>query len=356
MACGNNMVLRSGLQSERAPLGHPSQGGGGGGAARHQAAEIMRSADQVERAQQAVARASSESTVRSAVKDAEAALKAARRAGAGREAKAALRDLERKLEQLRRDAGSKKTELDGQAWQQQNARAQAEAARYDNLARMSLGVVPPVMRVASGAVPSPPAAGPTRSPGPDPANGLPASGSSDQPGASDVIHTSSGEKGAWNPVLSDPPANATIVVDERIVYETDTLARTVRAQTVLSDVVRAELRAEAQRWLRHKGAQAGAGGEDRLKRADGGRDEGGHIFGVLFGGPGEAINLEAMDFTNNRVSYRELEKIWEQHVEDGGIVNVSVDFRFEGDSKRPSEFDVSFDLDDGRSLTIPFYQ
>lgn len=158
-----------------------------------------------------------------------------------------------------------------------------------------------------------------------------------------VVHAEAGRKGAWSPDLEAALPNSSIVVDNRAVFETDHLGRTVRAVTVLDQL--------AAGTDRNAGQQRAAGGADRLAT-----DDGGHIFATLFGGLGESINVQAMDLSINRGAYRQLERLWAQQVEDGGVVHVEVSFRFSGDSRRPDEFDVTFNLDNGDAVSIPFYQ
>lgn len=168
-----------------------------------------------------------------------------------------------------------------------------------------------------------------------------------------VVHVESGSKGQWSEILRNPPASSTLVVDDRMVYETDGQGRTVRAQTVLAQVVAKEFRGkEFSKLMRHNGDQRSAGDEDRLPD-----DHGGHIFGRLFGGPGEAINMSAMDRSINQSAFARLEKLWEEQVDKhDGIVNVAVDFSFVGESKRAESFTVTFDLDGGEPVSVPFYQ
>lgn len=171
-------------------------------------------------------------------------------------------------------------------------------------------------------------------------------------GQPEVIRTESGSKGAWNELLRNPPSNATIVVDELFVYETDSSGRTVRAQTVIGQVVHTDFRKSMEKWQRNESDQRSAGGADRLPK-----DDGGHLFATLFGGPGEGVNINAMDLSINRGPYEQLEKLWEKQADKyGGIVNLAVDFHFDGASARPDSFTVTFDMGDGDSASIPFYQ
>lgn len=301
MACGNNMVSRSGLQSQPTALSHPAAAPGQS-MAREQAAQAARQADrQVGQAQQAVKQAATTTALRSAVENAEQALNAARRGGGDSNAKSALRALERQVDQLRREAGRKQRDLEGREQYEREQHARAAAVALDHLAPMNLGVVP------------------------------------------QVIHAEAGGKGAWSPELTTAAANAAVVVDNRAVFETDALGRTVRATTVLDQLAPTTDRSGTQ--------QRAAGGADRLST-----DDGGHIFATMFGGLGEGINIQAMDLSINRGAYLELEKLWAEQIAQGGQVHVEVTFHFDGDSRRPHQFEVTFDVGDGDTVTLPFYQ
>jgi ribosomal protein S20 len=295
------MVSRAGLQSPPTAMSHPSARRGDA-LPRQQAVDAVKQANQdVTRAAQAVQQASTETAVKSALHDAAKALNAARRAGGGSEAKAALRVLERQVDQLRRKAIEKQQDIAGREYYEREHQAGPTAVAHDHLSPLGLGVVPR------------------------------------------VINAEAGRKGAWNPDLKASSPNAAVVVDNRAIYETDALGRTVRAVTVLDQLAADTDRSGSQ--------QRAAGGPDRLTT-----DDGGHIFATLFGGLGEDINIQAMDLSINRGAYQELESLWAQQVERGGEVHVEVMFHFSGESRRPDQFEVAFDFGDGRTTAIPFYQ
>jgi hypothetical protein len=280
-------------------MGHPSPGRGDV-VARQKAIDAARQADrQVLRAQQDLQRASTETSVKSALQDAEKALNAARRARRDPQAMKALRALERQVDQLRREATEKRQDITQKQLSERHARM--VVAAYDHLSPMGLGVV------------------------------------------QEVIHAEAGRKLAWNPDLKTPPPNTAVVVDSRAVYESDSMGRTVRAVTVLDQLAADTDRSGAQ--------QRAAGHADRFAT-----DDGGHIFATLFGGLGEGINIQAMDFSINRGAYQDLERLWAQQIKCGGQVHVEVTFHFVGESRRPDQFEVTFDLGDGLTTAIPFYQ
>ena len=298
MACGNNMVSRASLQSQPTVLIHPSAGSANA-LMRERAAESARGADrQITRAREAVQQASTETAVKSALDAAEKALNATRRAG-GSEARAALRSLERDVAQLRREAATKQQDIARREHHERELQATA-VSRFDHLSPVGLGVIPRVIQVESGG------------------------------------------GGGSNLDMAGSVPDAT-VVDNRPIYETDALNRTVRAVTVLD-----HLAADTPRSGLH---QRAAGGDDRLDT-----DDGGHIFATLFGGVKTGINIQAMDFAINRGAYRALEILWAQQIDAGGQVRVEVSFHFVGDSRRPDQFEVTFDLGDGDTVAVPFYQ
>jgi len=108
MACGNNMVSRSNLQSAPAPISMPAGPGPAGRAAptQHQVAAAQRQIRGVmDQAERKAASATSASAATAAVKEAQRALDSARRMGGpARERTALVRDLERRLEQCKLDA------------------------------------------------------------------------------------------------------------------------------------------------------------------------------------------------------------------------------------------------------------
>jgi hypothetical protein len=76
-------------------------------------------------------------------------------------------------------------------------------------------------------------------------------------------------------------------------------------------------------------------------------DDAGHIQANEFGGPSEQFNYEPMDAQSNRHGeFRNMEKELEQDLKDGKeVTNYRVEIEYDGDSKRPTGFDVSYDVD-----------
>ncbi|CPU62653.1 Uncharacterised protein [Mycobacteroides abscessus] len=145
------------------------------------------------------------------------------------------------------------------------------------------------------------------------------------------VSTESGGPGGWNQELNKPAPNTYYNVDDRFQYTTDGLHRSTDAHGTL------ELGNPGER----NGYQQGiAGGPDRLPD-----DHGGHIFGTQFGGPGEAINITAMQDKLNLMGYAGLENEWKSLLQQGHKVDVDVRISYPGDSMRPSRYAVDTIVD-----------
>jgi hypothetical protein len=141
MACGNNSVRRSALQSQPQQTSHPRPSDG---AQHHRTAQVVQertaaATSQVARSEDRVRSARSLQDVASAVSDAKSALDSARRAGD----RAATRSLERKVADLVRSADRKSSELVQRADDQRGHLIATQilmSARLDRLAPQNLGV------------------------------------------------------------------------------------------------------------------------------------------------------------------------------------------------------------------------
>lgn len=148
------------------------------------------------------------------------------------------------------------------------------------------------------------------------------------------VNTESGGTGAWNQELNKPAPDTHYNVNDRFQYATDDQSRVGHAHADLDASSAADRNGYQQRI---------AGGPDRLPG-----DEGGHIFGSQFGGPGEAINLTAMRDTLNSVGNREyynLEGDWRTYIDQGKQVSVDVEITYPGDSRRPEMYSVKTYVD-----------
>ncbi len=140
----------------------------------------------------------------------------------------------------------------------------------------------------------------------------------------------SGKKGAWNDGLN---AKLTPNADYHVngyKFSTDAKGRvsSVEGQLTLSKAERS-------------GYQQGvAGRADRLPD-----DEGGHLIASIFNGPGEAVNLKAMNGSFNRTEFRNLERTLEDALKAGKKVEVKIDVIHSGDSARPDGFAIKYVID-----------
>lgn len=158
------------------------------------------------------------------------------------------------------------------------------------------------------------------------------------------VSTESGGPGGWNQELNKPAPNTHYNVDDRFQYTTDEQRRVGHAEMTYDN--------GAEPGDRNGHQQRIAGGPDRLPG-----DQGGHIFGTQFGGPGEAINITAMRDTLNQVGARDyynLEAQWRQLAEQGGQVQVKVDIAYPGDSLRPESYTVETYVDGKLNSTYHF--
>ncbi|MDO3315716.1 Uncharacterised protein [Mycobacteroides abscessus subsp. abscessus] len=155
------------------------------------------------------------------------------------------------------------------------------------------------------------------------------------------VSTESGGTGAWNHDLNNPEPNTHYNVDNRFEFTTDDAKRSTEMHGSL------DLDNPSDR---NGYRQSIAGGDDRLPG-----DHGGHIFGRQFGGPGEAINLTAMDGTLNRVGYANLENEWRTLIQQGHQVEVKVNVTYPGNSMRPDMYEVHTFVD-GKLDSVKFLE
>ena len=74
-------------------------------------------------------------------------------------------------------------------------------------------------------------------------------------------------------------------------------------------------------------------------------DEAGHLFADMFGGSRFLDNLVAQSFNVNRSEYRKMENIWQRALKGGKSVYVDIDLNYEGNSFRPTSFDITYYID-----------
>jgi len=151
-----------------------------------------------------------------------------------------------------------------------------------------------------------------------------------------IIELNPGKKGGWNKLLNgklEPMANYQV---GDYLYKTDELGRvkSVSGELDLSKVDRNTYQ------------QGKAGKIDGIK--DGlAADEGGHLIASIFKGPGEQINYAAMDGNLNKGAWKSMENDWAKALkgEPPQRVEVEINAIYDGNSKRPSAFDVFYEID-----------
>lgn len=132
------------------------------------------------------------------------------------------------------------------------------------------------------------------------------------------------------------PENATIKVynppaDNTITVKTDDLGRNKITEidvVTRGDGVRSEFQQQRCRYVKDGFVS----------------DDGGHLLAREFNGPTEQINYLPMDsYTNRMGEWRNMEKSWENTLDSGGkITDVRIESYYEGNSKRPTGFDISY--------------
>jgi len=75
-------------------------------------------------------------------------------------------------------------------------------------------------------------------------------------------------------------------------------------------------------------------------------DDAGHLIGDRFGGSSELDNLVSQDSHINRGEYKAMENEWATALQNGCTVQVAGDVSYDGDSHRPTSFDVFYAIDD----------
>ncbi|WP_350275474.1 DNA/RNA non-specific endonuclease [Kribbella sp. HUAS MG21] len=143
----------------------------------------------------------------------------------------------------------------------------------------------------------------------------------------------SGHVDGWNPDLMDPEPSAVYVVDDRYLYVTDEHARVTHAEGWLG-----WLPSKDNEDRRNLDAQRDAGKPDRQRT-----DDGGHLFGTVFDGPGESINITAQSRSQNqavkgvRDNWRRMEESWQAMRAAGVQVHAAIDVKHpNGTTRRPS--------------------
>lgn len=74
-------------------------------------------------------------------------------------------------------------------------------------------------------------------------------------------------------------------------------------------------------------------------------DHAGHLAGDRFGGSSELDNLVSQASNVNLSQYKKIENQWAKAIEEGKNVKVNVEVKYDGDSLRPSKFNVQYEID-----------
>ncbi|MFB5085597.1 T7SS effector LXG polymorphic toxin [Psychrobacillus sp. PGGUH221] len=125
-------------------------------------------------------------------------------------------------------------------------------------------------------------------------------------------------------------------------YQTDDLGRIERASGELA----------LEKGVRDTKHQLAAGGEDRVKAPSTKGDHGGHLIGTQFNGSPLIDNIVAMNGNVNVSAYKKLEYSWAKALKEGQQVSVDVKPIYEGQSLRPSRFEIKYKIDGKKSVEV----
>lgn len=84
-------------------------------------------------------------------------------------------------------------------------------------------------------------------------------------------------------------------------------------------------------------------------------DDGGHLIGARFGGPGEKEFLVPQERHVNRANYKSLENEWADALEDGNNVRVDINPIYHGQSKRPDTIMGSYEVSNGDKSETEYF-
>jgi len=83
-------------------------------------------------------------------------------------------------------------------------------------------------------------------------------------------------------------------------------------------------------------------------------DEAGHLIGDRFGGSPKLDNLVSQTSWFNQSEYKKIENMWEKKLGEGCRVKMAIYVNYTGNNKRPSSFDVWYQIDDEQMVTTHF--
>jgi len=146
----------------------------------------------------------------------------------------------------------------------------------------------------------------------------------------------SGEKWKWTKELNNPKPDTLYNVDDRYFYKTDASGRVGNVKGNLN----------LETFDRNKYQQCLAG---KCGSVD---DEGGHLIASIFSGPGEKLNIVPMNGNLNKGEWKKIENEWVTALKENKNVQVEISPVYDGLSKRPSNFEVRYRIDGGRTVTL----
>ena len=151
----------------------------------------------------------------------------------------------------------------------------------------------------------------------------------------------SGHKGSWNSPLNTVEENAFYTVHSgksTFNYKTDSLGRVEMAEGNLSLRATGANGKSQNSYYRNRNQQSCAGNCYRAKD-----DHGGHLIASMFDGPGEGINIVAMNGKLNGYggAWYNMEMKWKDILENGGSVHVKIEPIYSKGSKRPDGFQIT---------------
>jgi hypothetical protein len=143
-----------------------------------------------------------------------------------------------------------------------------------------------------------------------------------------------GKKGAWNKELNGKlTPNADYHVNG-YKFSTDAEGRVSSVSGELTMTT-----AERATYQQRKVGKSGDAG-----------DEGGHLIASSFNGPGEAVNLKAMNGNFNKGAFKKMENMLADAVASGKKVTVKIDVIHAGDASRPTGFRFEYSIDGVKSV------
>ncbi|MCC5803754.1 immunity protein YezG family protein [Rossellomorea vietnamensis] len=98
--------------------------------------------------------------------------------------------------------------------------------------------------------------------------------------------------------------------------------------------------------------QLAAGEEDRVKAPSTQGDHGGHLIGTQFNGSPLIDNIVAMNGNVNVSACEKLEFAWAKALKEGQQVSVDIKPIYEGESLRPSKFEIKHRIDGKKSVEV----